>query len=89
MLTNRLAIQQWCGGAQTRCQGLSVQAWLRTALATPHPIILDFSGIPMPHPAFWRAAVEALPFTDQVELWSRLTIEPLPSYGWGKHRKIG
>lgn len=59
------------------CQALVLTAWLKTALATPHPIILDGTACPVIPLAFWQTVCATLSWSERVDWISRLTLHQM------------
>lgn len=59
------------------CQATVLIAWLKTALATPHPILLDASACPVIPFAFWHTVCAALSWSERIDLISRLTLHQM------------
>ncbi|SMC08144.1 hypothetical protein SAMN00768000_3681 [Sulfobacillus thermosulfidooxidans DSM 9293] len=59
------------------CQATVLTAWLKTALAPPHPILLDAGACPAIPFTFWHTVCAALSWTERVDLISRLTLHQM------------
>lgn len=60
--------------ASPDCAAAGFVAWLKTALATPHPIIVDGTACPSVPRRFWVTVCGALTWSERVDWLSRLTL---------------
>ncbi len=80
MYCNLLAIAQDLGQPLSFSTGRTLHAWLLTALATPYPIVLDFTGVRRVPQVFWQASLGTLTTAELIDLWSRVTFLGLTTH---------